>query len=316
MANWDGIRYFLEVARTQRASGAALRLGVQHSTVARRIRALEQELGVVLFEKSRVNGFTLTDDGTRFFTYAEQIESTLLAAQENLSGQSQTLSGHLRVGSTEGFGNYVLTPLMMDFQQRYPALTLDIMPVPRFISLSKREADIAIALERPQRGPYLCTKLADYTLKLYGTRDYLTRHPVIRQKQDLTQHTFIGYVEELLFSDRLRYLEDIVATSRVIFRSTSVIAQYHAALRGQSLTILPCFMAEQDPRLHAVLDQDIRITRSFWMYCHEDLRQTRRVMALWDYLKEAITLNRGLLEGTSNRLNTLPEVAQESTPDS
>ncbi|MBV6271433.1 LysR family transcriptional regulator [Alcaligenaceae bacterium CGII-47] len=307
MANWDGIRYFLEVARTQRVSGAALRLGVQHSTVARRIRALEQELGVVLFEKSRANGFTLTDDGTRFYTYAELIESTLLAAQENISGQSQMLSGHLRVGCTEGFGNYVLTPLMVDFQHRYPDLTLDIMPVPRFISLSKREADIAIALERPQRGPYLCTKLADYTLKLYGSRDYLARHPVIEQAQDLVQHTFIGYVEELLFSDKLRYLDDIVTASRVIFRSTSVIAQYHAALRGQSLTILPCFMAEQDPRLQAVLGQELHISRSFWMYCHEDLRQTRRVMALWDYLKEAVALNRGLLDGSAHTLDTLPD---------
>src|SRR3546814_3247280 len=93
MADWDGIRYFLEVARTQRASGAALRLGVQHSTVTRRIRALEQELGVVLFEKSRVNGFTLTDDGTRFFTYAEQIETTLLARSEENTSELQSLMG-------------------------------------------------------------------------------------------------------------------------------------------------------------------------------------------------------------------------------
>src|SRR3546814_1882491 len=99
------------------------------------------------------------------------MEGTLINAREDILGQSQGLSGHLRVGSTEGFGNYVLTPLMMDFQRRYPAITLDIMPVPRFISLSKREADIAISLERPQHGPYLCTKLLDYSLKLYGSTD-------------------------------------------------------------------------------------------------------------------------------------------------
>src|SRR5690606_29587052 len=116
---------------------------------------------------------------------------------------------HLRVGSTEGFGNYILAPLMTDFQRRFPAITLDIMPVPRFISLSKREADIAISLERPQRGPYLCTKLIDYSLKLYGTADYIAQHPPVHSKADLAEHTFIGYVEELLFSDRLRYLEDI-----------------------------------------------------------------------------------------------------------
>src|SRR3546814_5763399 len=138
---------------------------------------------------------------------------------------------------------------MRDVRRTFPAITLDIIAVRRFISLAKREADSAIALERPQRGPYLCTKLLDYSLKLYGTNDYLARSPAIQGISDLAAHTFIGYVEELLFSDRLRYLEDVVSTDRVIFKSTSVIAQYHAALQGRSLAILPCFMAAQDPRL-------------------------------------------------------------------
>ncbi len=302
MLDWDGLRYFLEVARTQRVSAAALRLGVQHTTVSRRIQTLERELNTRLFDKSKATGFTLTEEGTRFFAYAEQIEGTVLKAREEVSGQSQTLSGHLRVGSTEGFGSYVLAPLMMDFQRRYPALTLDIMPVPRFISLSKREADIAISLERPQRGPYLCTKLLDYSLKLYGSKTYLSQCAPIRTKAHLAAHDFIGYVEELLFSDRLRYLEDIVPTDRVIFKSTSVIAQYHALLQGRSLAILPCFMAEQDPRLAPVLHDEITITRSFWMYCHEDLRHSTRVMALWDYLKKSVQLNKALLQGNSGQL--------------
>ncbi|WP_323011676.1 LysR family transcriptional regulator [Castellaniella sp.] len=302
MHDWDAIRYFLEVARTQRASAAALRLGVQHSTVTRRIRALEAGLGVMLFEKSRANGFTLTEEGQQFFVYAEQVESALLAAQEALSGAAQGLTGHLRIGSTEGFGSTILTPLMVDFQRRHPGITLDIMPVPRYISLSKREADIAIALERPQHGPYLCTKLAEYALKLYGTRDYLDRHPPIHQRSDLSHHTFIGYVDELLFSDRLRYLDDWVQASQVVFRSTSVLAQYQAVLGGQALAILPCFLAAQDSRLAPVLNADIHVSRSFWMYCHEDLRQTRRVMAIWDYLKQAIKLNQDLLLGEQRTL--------------
>lgn len=309
MLDWDGLRYFLEVARTQRVSAAALRLGVQHTTVSRRIQALERELNTRLFDKSKATGFTLTEEGTRFFAYAEQIEGTVIKAREEVSGQLQTLSGHLRVGSTEGFGSYVLAPLMMDFQRRYPALTLDIMPVPRFISLSKREADIAISLERPQRGPYLCTKLMDYSLKLYGSKTYLSQCAPITSKGHLANHDFIGYVEELLFSDRLRYLEDIVTTDRIVFKSTSVIAQYHALLQGRSLAILPCFMAEQDNRLTQVLNDDITITRSFWMYCHEDLRHSTRVMALWDYLKKSVQLNKALLQGKSGQLQYLHDDA-------
>src|SRR5690606_22625953 len=129
----------------------------------------------------------------------------------------------------------------------------------------------------------------------------------IRKKADLAEHTFIGYVEELLFTDRLRYLDDIIAPHRVIFKSTSVIAQYHAALQGQSLAILPCFMAAQDSRLQAVLDQDILVTRSFWMYCHEDLRHSKRDMALWDFLKRSVQLNQPLLRGEHGALQYLPQ---------
>lgn len=304
--DWDGIRYFIEVARAQRVSGAAKRLGVRHTTVSRRIHLLEQSLNTVLFNKSKASGYTLTEDGQRFFAHAEQIESALLNAQEDVSGQAAALAGHLRVGATEGFGSYVLAPLMVDFQRRFPGITLDIMPVPRFISLSKREADIAISLEQPQRGPYLRTLLGEYALRLYGTREYLDTHPPIRQREDLQEHRYIGYVEELLFSDHLRYLDDIVPAANVGFRSTSVIAQYHAALQSNALAILPCFMAGQDPRLHAVLPDKVQITRRFWMYCHEDLRQSRRVMALWDFIKRSAELNRPLLSGADDRLRYLP----------
>lgn len=310
MMNWDGIRYFLEVARTQRVSAASTRLGVQHSTVSRRIQNLERELGFLLFNKSRATGFTLTEDGQRFFTYAEQIESTLIAAREDISGQFQGLSGHLRIGCTEAFGSYVLAPLMTEFQRRFPAITLDILPVPRFISLSKREADIAIALERPQRGPYVCTKLADYRLNLYGNAQYLAGCEPIKTRADLKQHTFIGYVEELLFSDRLRYLDDIAPGLTVTLKSTSVIAQYHAVLNGQSLAILPTFMAAQNPALQVVLEDDINVQRSFWMYCHEDFRQSTRVRALWDFLKAEIQQQTALLQGHA-RLN-VPEASFEA----
>lgn len=203
MLDWDSLRYFLEVARSQRVSAAARTLGVEHTTVARRIRALEAELGSLLFEKSRSAGFVLTEDGQRLFVYAEQMESTVHTARESLSGIGQALSGHIRIGATEGFGSYVVTPLAADFQRRYPHITLDILPVPRFVSLSKREADLAITIERPQRGPYVCSRLCDYTLMLYGTPQYLARHPPIRSRADLAGHSFIGYVDELLFSERL-----------------------------------------------------------------------------------------------------------------
>ena len=141
--NWDDLRFFLEVARTRTASAAARRLGVDYTTVSRRIRALEQSLGALLFEKSRAAGFALTVEGQRLLGHAETLESTLQAACEQVSGTSLGLSGHLRIASTEAFGCCFVSAQMSGFLERYPHISLDIMPVPHFVSLSRREADIA-----------------------------------------------------------------------------------------------------------------------------------------------------------------------------
>jgi DNA-binding transcriptional LysR family regulator len=124
----------------------------------------------LLFEKSRTSGFVLTAEGQRLLGYAESIESTLHMACEQVSGSGVALSGHVRMGCTEGFGSFFVTPQLSHFVDAYPAISVDILPLPHFISLSKREADIVIALERPEHGPYVCCKLCDYRLRLYAPR--------------------------------------------------------------------------------------------------------------------------------------------------
>ena len=198
--NWDDLKFFLEVARTRKASVAAKRLAVDYTTVSRRISSLEVSLGTLLFEKSRTNGFVLTSEGQRLLGYAESIESTLHMACEQVSGSGVALSGHVRMGCTEGFGSFFVTPQLSHFVDTYPAISVDILPLPHFISLSKREADIVIALERPEHGPYVCCKLCDYTLQLYATQDYLDQHPPIGKPADLAEHPFISYVDDLAFS--------------------------------------------------------------------------------------------------------------------
>ena len=300
--DWDDLRYFLEVARTQRVSAAAVRLGVDHTTVSRRVRALEQSLGTLLFDKSRNAGFALTPEGQQLLVHAEQMETAVQSACEQVAGLGQTLSGHVRIGSTEAFGTYFVTPVLSHFQREYPAIDFDVLPVPRFVSLSKREADLAITIERPQRGPYVCSKLCDYRLQLYATPDYLAKYGDVRTFADLSGRRFISYVDELTFSNELRYLEDIVPGCNVVLRSTSVIAQYQAALQSEALAILPCFMAAQDPRLVPLLVDDVVVTRSFWIYCHEELRTLKRITVLWDYLRDAAQRNDALLQGRAGQL--------------
>lgn len=303
--NWDDLKFFLEVARTRKASIAAKRLAVDYTTVSRRITSLEGSLGTLLFEKSRNNGFVLTAEGQRLLGYAESIESTLHLACEQVSGSGVALSGHIRMGCTEGFGSFFITPQLSHFLDNYSDISVDILPLPHFISLSKREADIVIALERPEHGPYVCCKLCDYNLRLYATREYLDNHAPLNSSADLAQHRFISYVDDLAFSSELLYLSNLLPGAQAQLRSTSVIAQYLAALQGRALAILPCFLAAQDERLIPVLAEEVNITRHFWMYCREDLRKLKRITVLWDYIREVTELNQGLLLGETNAVRFL-----------
>ncbi|TLX61542.1 LysR family transcriptional regulator [Stutzerimonas nosocomialis] len=308
--NWDDLKFFLEVARSRKASAAARRLGVDYTTVSRRIRTLEQALGALLFEKSRGSGFVVTPEGQRLLGYAEVLESTLQTACEQVAGTGLSLSGNVRIGSTEGFGTYFVTPQICEFQRFYPAITFDVLPVPHFVSLSRREADIAIALERPERGPYICSKLCDYRLKLYATPEYLARHAPIHGVADLAGHCFNTYVDDLAFSPELLYLERVVPGAISTLRSTSVIAQYQATLQGRALAILPCFMAAPDSRLVEVLPDELAITRHFWMFYREDLARLKRITLVARYLRACAEQNRGLLMGETSRMTFC-----ESAPD-
>ena len=300
--NWDDLKFFLEVARTRKASSAAKRLAVDYTTVSRRITSLENSLGTLLFEKSRGNGFILTAEGQRLLGYAESIESTLHLACEQVSGSGLALSGHIRIGCTEGFGSFFITPQLSHFLDDYPDISVDILPLPHFISLSKREADIVIALERPEHGPYVCCKLCDYNLRLYATQEYLDNHAPLNSSAELAEHKFISYVDDLAFSSELLYLSNLLPGAQAQLRSTSVIAQYLAALQGRAVAILPCFLAAQDSRLIPVLADEVNITRHFWMYCREDLRKLKRITVLWDYIREVTELNQGLLLGSSREV--------------
>lgn len=306
--NWDDLRFFLEVARSRTASAASRRLGVDYTTVSRRIRGLEQSLGALLFEKSRSAGFVLTSEGQRLLGHVESLEGTLQVACEQVSGSTGGLAGHLRIGCTEAFGSCFVTAQMSHFLDHYPNISVDILPVPHFISLSRREADIAITLERPERGPYVCSRLCDYRLRLYATPGYLANHAPIRSRDDLAGHAFVTYVEDLAFSFKLLYLNDLLPGAHSRLRSTSVVAQYHAALEGRALAILPCFLAGPDPRLQAVLPDEVEVMRQFWMYYSEDLRKLKRVTLVAEYLRACAELNRDLLLGESTRMVYLPSL--------
>lgn len=304
--NWNDLKFFLEVARCGRVTSAAKRLGVDYTTVSRRIASLESALGTLLFEKSRNTGFNLTSEGVALRESIQAIEALMQNACEEITGTDVALSGKVRIGCTEGFGGLFLAPQLTHFQKQYPAISIDLLAVPHFVNLTNREADIGITLERPTRGPFVSTKLCDYRLQLYATADYLAQHQPIRCVNDLAQHSFINYVADLTFSNRLHYLDQFIHQAKTPFCTTGAISQYFACLQGQHLAILPCFIADQDPRLQAVLPDEVRVTNSFWISCHEDFRKLKRIRVIWDYIRAAAEHNEALFMGHSTELQLLP----------
>ena len=207
------------------------------------------------------------------------------------------LTGTVRIGAPDGFGTAFLAPRLAHFADRYPDLDLQLVATARLFSLSKREADIAISLTMPKEGRIVGRKLLDYRLGLYAAPGYLDRFPEITSRQDLPQHRFVGYIEELLFTPELDYLPQVSPKISARFRSANLIAQLNATLSGFGIAVLPHFMASDYPQLKAVLPDDISITRTFWMLMHADSKDLARIRAVADYISEIVQRERALFGG-------------------
>lgn len=285
--DWDLVRIFLAVARTGQLLGAAKQLGLDHTTVSRRMTALERSLGAKLIER-RTNGSGLTEAGENFLETAERIESELLRAQSSLSGSKIAVSGTVRVGAPDGFGTYILARYLPEFLDRNPGLTVQLVPLPRAFSLAKREADIAVTIEPPVEGKLAIRKLTDYRLSLYASRDYLTSHTTIRHLADLKSHRIITYVRDLLFTDALDYLGELKIDPETRFECAGMIGQIEAVKSGAGVGVLHDYVVRDDPTLEKVLPSHF-VKRAYWIVTHEDVRDLARVRLVHDFIVSLTT---------------------------
>jgi DNA-binding transcriptional LysR family regulator len=297
--DWDSLRYFLELSRAGKLTIAARRLGVDHTTVSRRVQALEKSMDVQLFMRSPA-GFSLTEVGRSLLLQAEVMESAFSTIEQARQGHKDSLSGQVRIGVPEGYGTVMLAPQLAELTQRHPNLGIDLLAAPRMVQLSRREADIVITLERPERGPYIITKLTDYVLRLYASEDYLQQHSPIVAREDLRQHGFVSYIDDLLFSKELLLLDEIGKPGHVALRSTSILAQQQATVAGAGIAMLPSFAADADPRLQRVLSDEVCFTRTFWMLMPIELKDIARMKTTWDFLREKAQTNQDRLMGRSS----------------
>ncbi len=296
MYDWNDLRYFLELSRQGKLIKAAARLQVDHTTVSRRIASLETQLDARLFDKSP-RGYQLTDAGLRLLPMAEKIEAQSNLLYQDISGKDARLSGTVRVATPEALGSQVIARHVTEFRNNHPDIEIELVAETRRMSLSKREADIAITLARPDSGRLISWKLCDYRLKLYAARQYLDSNPTIVSQDDLAQHQFVSYIDDLIDMPELRFFENTIKNAHVVFRSTNVSAQYNAILDGIGLGMVHCFMALNEERLIAIMPEEIQVDRTYWLLVHEDLRHVARVDAVCQFLTLLLRDNKTLMMG-------------------
>jgi DNA-binding transcriptional LysR family regulator len=288
--NWDDVRLFLSVARSGQFLSAARKLGVNHATLSRRISALEAAIGTQLFLRS-TNGCELTEEGQRLLGAAERMETEMLDAQANLGRVDAAVAGTVRIGAPDGLGVSFLAPRLGRLTARYPDLKIQLVPVPRSFSLSQREADIAITIERPEQGRLMFSKLTDYSLGLYASKAYLTEYGTPEDVDALKRHRRIGYVEDLIFSPSLNYTGEIMRDWDAAFEISSATGQTEAVRSGAGIGILHNYIAGQYPELLRIMPH-MSISRSYWTAYHESARQLVRVRTVVDFLQELVAEER------------------------
>jgi DNA-binding transcriptional LysR family regulator len=230
----------------------------------------------------------LTPAGEVLLRAAERVESELLQAGTLLSGTSETLTGTVRVGAPDGLGNYFPSRALGGLAAKHPGLTIQLVPLPRTFSLSRREADIVITLDRPKQGRLIVKKLTDYTLSIYAAKSYLSRSGPITRREDLTGHLFVTHVEDFVYSRALDYAVELGRLMRRHYECGSVVAQMEAVRAGHGIGILHDYAASQFPELKRLLPET-RFTRTYWLMSHPDTHHTRRVAEVHAYLSRMVT---------------------------
>jgi DNA-binding transcriptional LysR family regulator len=287
--DWDDLRYLLAMARAGSVSRAAKAMAVDHATVIRRLEGLERAFSAKLFQRN-ARGYSLTHTGERLLVYAQSIESEAARATIELGDGESQLSGTLRISALEGIGNFFLAQRLAAFGAAHRDLSIDFITLQQLMALSRREADIAITLQPPTQGRFQITRLTEYVLHVYGSRDYLERAAPITTREDLSSHPFTGYIDDLIFVRELDYLDEIGLRLRPRLQSSSIQIQLEVVRQGYGLCVLPCFIAASFPELVAVQPEQIALRRSYWIVAHAEIAQTARGRLMIEFLNQEAAL--------------------------
>ena len=286
---WDDIRYFLELARTGSLSGAARRLRVEHSTVARRVEALEQSLGIRLFDRLP-KAWSLTAEGETLVAQAGRLDDEAQAFSRAALGVS-SLQGTVRVSAPPVLAGHFLVPRLAAIRVRWQNIDLEVIGESRDANLARGEADLAIRMSRPSAPGLAARCIGDMGYGLYAAHGYIRRPPDAWE--------FLGYDDSLVQVPQQRWLTQVAGNRRFVFRSNDLAALLNAARVGLGIAVLPHFLAANDDALSPVSDPACPTVRQIWLVMHPDVKRSPRVRLLADLLVELVGEAQSLMSGTA-----------------
>lgn len=294
--DWDDLRVFLAVSRLGSLSQAARQMRLDHSTVSRRVAQLELCLGGALFERQRT-GLKPTDLAASVARYAETMEGAMIALRETLGGQTREPVGSVRIATMEGIGSMYTARKLSPLLARYPQLRIELITSAHLVNVSRREADIFLSFFKPAGRGLHSRSAGRFRLSLYGSDEYFGRHGVPASAAELPSHKFVGYVEDLIQIDAVRWLDEVITQPQLIFQSNSMLAQMTAAAAGMGLVLLPRFAVVKENQLRPVLEKEVAVYRDLWLSVHHDLQFSARIKVVVEYLSDLLAAQQEWLNG-------------------
>jgi len=291
---WNDLNLVLAICRAGSLSGASRRLGVNHSTVFRRISAIEEKLGVRLFERLP-NGYAMTDAGETVFEVSERIENEVQELSRQLMGRDFQLRGSLRVTAPDALVMKILAPYVADFCRTYPDIHLELSTDNQYLNLNYREADVAIRSTDSPPETVVGHRLCLLATAVYGSTVYLNRHPV----DTIANYHWIMPNEGLNLLPANRWLKHHYPEAPIVLRSDKLTVLYEMIKQHLGVAPLPCFLADTDTELKRVIDPPKALASELWVLTHPDLRYTARVRAFVEFLMQALEKEKPLIEGKS-----------------
>lgn len=280
MQEWDDLRFFLNVAQTGSVTAASIKLGVNQSTVSRRINSFEKIMNVRLFERLS-SGFELTPEGKELLDYALQIEEEILAIDRNIKGKNIKLSGPIKVTTSIAIAHYLLLPIFKRFNKLHPDIELHLDMSNNLYNLTQREADIAIRVTSDAIPENLIGReLGAVEYAVYGEKKYIETYTKSKKAQALQ------WIGENNNDRRPSWLPDNIEPIHLIMRSNEVIATYEAIKQGLGIGRLPSFMAKTSNKIIAFKSASDIPPAPVWLLTHVDMRRVKRMSVFSSFVAE------------------------------